>query len=62
LKWWADANAGKSTQKTGMYLGVYSVFEVTAVVLLGLLVWYDIVPLIFSLPTKTGYLGTVSPP
>jgi hypothetical protein len=45
-----------------MYLGVYSVFQVTAVVLLGLLVWYDLIPLILSLPTKIECLGTVSPP
>jgi ATP-binding cassette subfamily C (CFTR/MRP) protein 1 len=40
LKWWSDANAGKPTQRLGLYLGVYSAFEVTAVVFLGLLVWY----------------------
>jgi len=62
LKWWADANARKATQSTGMYLGVYSVFEVTAVVFLGLLVWYGLIPLISSLPTKIECLGTVSPP
>jgi hypothetical protein len=45
-----------------MYLGVYSVFQVTAVVLLGLLVWYDPIPLIFSLATKIECLGTLSPP
>jgi hypothetical protein len=52
---------GNPTQSLGMYLGVYSVFEVTAVAFLGLLVWYGLIPHIFSLPTKIECLGIVSP-
>lgn len=62
LKWWSDANAGKSTQNLGLYLGVYSVFEVTAVIFLGLLVWYWRFPRIFSLLIISICLGTASPP
>jgi hypothetical protein len=50
LKWWSDANAGRPTQRVGMYLGVYSALEVTAVIFFGLMVWYGSnMPHIFSL-------------
>jgi hypothetical protein len=54
LKWWSDTNAVKPNHNLGMYLGVYSVFQVCAVVCLGLLVWYDCLAGIFRLcPTNT---------
>lgn len=61
LKWWSDANAGKSTQRVGMYLGAYAAFEVTALVFLGLMIWYGIIPCLFSLLSLT-CVGTASPP
>jgi ATP-binding cassette subfamily C (CFTR/MRP) protein 1 len=35
LKWWADSDAARPNQKTSMYLGIYSVFQVAALIFLG---------------------------
>jgi ATP-binding cassette subfamily C (CFTR/MRP) protein 1 len=35
LKWWADSDAAHPNQKTSMYLGIYSVFQVAALIFLG---------------------------
>ncbi|KAE9374191.1 canalicular multispecific organic anion transporter 1 [Stipitochalara longipes BDJ] len=56
LKWWSDANSGKPTQNVLMYLGVYSVFEVAAVVFLGLLVWHCFTTMIIKSGLKLHWI------
>ena len=42
LKWWTDVNSSGHDQQTGLYLGVYAVFQVSGILSNALMVYYSL--------------------
>ncbi|KAK7997070.1 hypothetical protein PG989_005110 [Apiospora arundinis] len=46
LKWWADASAADGNHKTGLYLGIYAVFQVAGVIFYFTITWFVLLKVI----------------